>query len=66
LKRTSGCFQNVGENVLIPEGSTLKTDMCKLVFGNYGLGKKSVLAIFEPPCKCHSPPDDTDCMAGCT
>ncbi|PNF40120.1 hypothetical protein B7P43_G09982 [Cryptotermes secundus] len=25
----SGCFQKVEENVLTPEGSTLKTDMCK-------------------------------------
>jgi hypothetical protein len=25
--------------VLTPEGSTLKTDMCKWVFGNYGLKK---------------------------
>jgi hypothetical protein len=40
LKRASGCFQNVGKNVLTPEGSTLKTDMCKYVFGNYGLEKK--------------------------
>jgi len=29
LKRASGCFQNVGKNVLTLEGSTLKTDMCK-------------------------------------
>jgi hypothetical protein len=29
LKRASGCFQIVGKNVLTPEGSTLKTDMCK-------------------------------------
>ncbi|PNF14690.1 hypothetical protein B7P43_G10269 [Cryptotermes secundus] len=29
LKRGSGCFQNVGKNVLTPEGSTLKTHMCK-------------------------------------
>jgi hypothetical protein len=29
LKRESGCFQNVGKNVLTPDGSTLKTDMCK-------------------------------------
>jgi hypothetical protein len=29
LKRASGCFQNVGKIVLTPEGSTLKTDMCK-------------------------------------
>ena len=29
LKRASGCFRNVGKNVLTPEGSTLKTDMCK-------------------------------------
>jgi histone-lysine N-methyltransferase SETMAR len=29
LKRASGCFQNVGKNVLTPEGSTLKSDMCK-------------------------------------
>jgi len=50
LKRASGCFQNVGKNVLTPEGSTLKTDMCKLVFGNYGFKKKSVPVIFEPPC----------------
>jgi hypothetical protein len=27
LKRASGCFQNVGKNVLTPEGSTLKTDV---------------------------------------
>jgi hypothetical protein len=31
LKRASGCFQNVGKSVLIPEGST---------FGNYGFQKK--------------------------
>jgi hypothetical protein len=37
--RASGCFQNVGKNVLAPEGSTLKTDMCKEVFGNYGFQK---------------------------
>jgi hypothetical protein len=29
LKRASGCFQNVGKNVLTPEGSTLKTGMYK-------------------------------------
>jgi len=29
LKRASGCFQNIGKNVLTLEGSTLKTDMCK-------------------------------------
>jgi hypothetical protein len=29
LKRASGCFQNVGKNVLTLEGSTVKTDMCK-------------------------------------
>ena len=29
LKRASGCFQNFGKIVLTPEGSTLKTDMCK-------------------------------------
>ena len=29
LKMSSGCFQNVGKNVLTPEGSTLKTDMFK-------------------------------------
>ena len=29
LKRASGCFQNIGKIVLTPEGSTLKTDMCK-------------------------------------
>jgi hypothetical protein len=41
LKRASGCFQNVGKNVT-PEGSTLKTDMCKYVFGNYGFKKISL------------------------
>ena len=41
LKRPSGCFQNVGKNVLTPEGSMLKTDMCKWVFGNYGFKKKT-------------------------
>ena len=40
LKRASGCFQNVGKNVLTPEVSTLKTDMCKYVFVNYGYKKK--------------------------
>jgi len=29
LKMASGCFQNAGKIVLTPEGSTLKTDMCK-------------------------------------
>ena len=29
LKRASGCFQKFGKIVLTPEGSTLKTDMCK-------------------------------------
>jgi hypothetical protein len=29
LKRASECFQNVVKNALTPEGSTLKTDMCK-------------------------------------
>jgi hypothetical protein len=29
FEKASGCFQNVGKNVLTPEGSTLKTDMCK-------------------------------------
>jgi hypothetical protein len=29
LKTASGCFQNVVKQVLTPEGSTLKTDMCK-------------------------------------
>ncbi|PNF20109.1 hypothetical protein B7P43_G04790 [Cryptotermes secundus] len=29
LKMASGCFQNIGKNVLTLEGSTLKTDMCK-------------------------------------
>ena len=55
--RRRGCFQNVGKkcddsggedasrtlgkNVMTPEESTLKTDMCKWVFGNYGLKKIS-------------------------
>jgi hypothetical protein len=42
LKRASGCFQNVGKNVLTLEGSILKTDMCKQVFGNYGFQKKKI------------------------
>jgi hypothetical protein len=29
LKRASGCFQNVGKNVLTPEEITLKNDMFK-------------------------------------
>ena len=29
LKRASGCFQNIGKNVLTSKGSVLKTDMCK-------------------------------------
>jgi len=29
LKRAPGCLQKVGKIVLTPEGSTLKTDMCK-------------------------------------
>jgi hypothetical protein len=29
FKRASGYFQNVEKNVLTPEGSTLKTGMCK-------------------------------------
>jgi hypothetical protein len=44
LKRTSRCFQNVEKNVLTPEGSTLKTDMCKQVFGNYGFQKKKKIS----------------------
>jgi hypothetical protein len=46
LKKASGCFQNVGKNVLTPKGSTLKIDVC---FGNYGK-KKSVPVIFKQPC----------------
>jgi hypothetical protein len=41
LKRASGCFQNVGKIVLTPEGSTLKTDMCKYVFGKLVFIKKN-------------------------
>jgi hypothetical protein len=29
LESASGCFQNVGKNVLTPEGITLNTDMYK-------------------------------------
>jgi hypothetical protein len=29
LKRASGYFKKKKKNVLTPEGSTLKTDMCK-------------------------------------
>jgi hypothetical protein len=42
-------IQNVGKNVLTPEGSTLKTDMCKCLAIMFFFFKL-VLVIFEPPC----------------
>ena len=47
LKRASGCFQNVGKNVLTPEGCTLKTSKCLAIMATK---KLSVPVIFEPPC----------------